>query len=167
MLSIGTAECFTHGKIGNILHKMAMGYDEVKNHPYYEVFNGNIYVMASMFIPLKSTVEIILDITLPTPDYEYRYGKVYNEENDLKVAYLMAKGIKNKLNCNIGIGTTAGIGKGGICILTDNNKYLFTTDVYGNLLSKKNIVERTTNGIDKTLDKLVEVLNREFLKESN
>ena len=74
----------------------------------------------------------------------------------------MAKGIKNKLNCNISIGTTAGIGKGGICILTDNNKYLFTTDVYGDLLNRNNIVERTVNGINKTLDKLVEVLNREY-----
>jgi uncharacterized protein (UPF0254 family) len=162
MLSIATAECFTHGKIGTIIHKIASGYDEVKEHPYYNYINGNVYVMASMFIPLRYSAEKLLNINLPDPDYKYKYAKAYSEKNDLKVAYLMAKGIKDVLNCDMAIGTTAGVGRGGICILTDRNKYLFTTDVYGDLINRKNIIERQKNGVEKTLDKLIEILKKEY-----
>ena len=162
MLSVATAECFSHGKIGIILHKMAMGYEDVKEHPYYSIFNKNIYVIASMFLPQKDVIESILGIKLPPTDYTYRYAKVYTEKKDLEVAYLMAKGLKDKLKCNIAIGTTAGIGRGGICILTDYRKYLFTTDVYGNILTGENLVERSENGVSKTLNKLVEILRNEY-----
>ena len=155
MLSIATAECFTHGKIGTIIHKIASGYDEVKEHPYYNYINGNVYVMASMFIPLRYSAEKLLNINLPDPDYKYKYAKAYSEKNDLKVAYLMAKGIKDVLNCDMAIGTTAGVGRGGICILTDRNKYLFTTDVYGDLINRKNIIERQKNGVEKHLISLL------------
>ena len=162
MLSVATVECFTHGRIGIILHKISMGYEDVREHPYYPIFNKNIYVMASMFLPQKDTVEVILDIEMPPPDYPYRYAKVYSEKNDLKVAYLMAKGLKDKLECNISIGTTAGVGRGGICILTDKNRYLFTTDIYGNVLTGENLVERSEDGVSKTLNKLAEILRVEY-----
>ena len=162
MLSVATAECFTHGKIGVILHKMAMGYEDIKRCPYYSIFNNNIYVIASMFLPQKDVIECILDIKLPPPDYKYRYAKVYNEKNDLKVAYLIAKGLKDKLGCNIAIGTTAGVGRGGICILTDSRRYLFTTDVYGNVLTGENLVDRSKDGLYKTLNKLAEILSNEY-----
>ena len=165
MLSIATAECFTHGKIGTIIHKIASGYDEVKEHPYYQYINGNVKVMASMFIPSKYRAEKLLNVELPEPDYAYEYAKAYSEENDLKVAYLMAKGIKNILNCDIAIGTTAGVGRGGICILTDNNKYVFTTDIQGDLIKGKNIIQRQKNGIEKTINKFVEILRNEFFKK--
>ena len=162
MITVATAECFTHGKIGITIHKMASGYDEVKEHPYYEYINGNVKVMASMFIPSKYSAEKLLNVELPEPDYAYEYAKAYSEENDLKVAYLMAKGIKNILNCDIAIGTTAGVGKGGICILTDNSKYVFTTDIQGDLIKGKNIIQRQKNGIEKTINKFVEILKKEY-----
>ena len=162
MIPVATAECFTHGRIGVILHKMAMGYKDVKSHPYYPIFNKNICVIASMFLPQRDAIKNILDIELPPPDYTYRYAKVYNEKNDLKVAYFIAKGLKDKLRCSITIGTTAGVGRGGICILTDKNKYLFTTDVYGNILTGENLVERSEDGLYKTLDKLIEILRAEY-----
>ena len=165
MITIATAECFTHGKIGTMIHKMASGYDEVKEHFHYKYINGNVKVVASMFIPSKHGAEKLLNVELPEPDYTYEYAKAYSEENDLKVAYLMAKGIKNILNCNIAIGTTAGVGRGGICILTDNGKYVFTTDVYGDLINGKNIIHRQKNGIEKTIDKFVEILRKEFFKK--
>ncbi|AEH07375.1 UPF0254 family protein [Methanothermococcus okinawensis] len=162
MLSIATAECFTHGKIGTTIHKIASGYNEVKEHPYYPYINGHVKVMASMFIPLKYSAEKLLNIKLPIPDYKYEYAKAYSEKNDLKVSYLMAKGVKDILNCDISIGTTAGVGRGGICILTNKNKYVFTTDVYGDLINGKNIIERQKNGIKKTLDVLVKILKEEY-----
>ncbi|HIP84812.1 MAG TPA: UPF0254 family protein [Methanothermococcus okinawensis] len=162
MLSVATAECFTHGRIGIILHKMAMGYEDVKGHPYYPIFNRHIYVVASMFLPQRDAIRDILGVELPPVDYPYRYAKVYDEKKDLQVAYLMAKGLKDKLRCNISIGTCAGVGRGGICILTDRNKYLFTTDVHGNVLTGENLNKRSENGISKTLDKLVEILRTEY-----
>ncbi|MBW9224082.1 UPF0254 family protein [Methanothermococcus sp. SCGC AD-155-E23] len=162
MLSVATAECFTHGKIGVLLHKMAMGYEDVRGHPHYPLFHGRIYVMASMFLPLREVIKDILGVKLPPPDYPYRYAKVYSEEKDLQVAYLMAKGLKDKLGCNIAIGTTAGVGRGGICILTDRGKYLFTTDVHGNVLTGENLLERSESGVSKTLDKLAEILRLEY-----
>jgi uncharacterized protein (UPF0254 family) len=162
MITLATAECFTYGQIGTKIHKMACGYDELKNNPYFKCINGNVKVMASMFIPSVYSAEKLLNIKLPEPDYQFDFAKVYSEENDLKVAYLMAKGIKNILNCDISIGTTAGVGRGGICILTDKNKYLFTTDVYGDLINKKNITQRQKSGIEKTIDNFVEILKEEF-----
>jgi uncharacterized protein (UPF0254 family) len=167
-ISVATAECFTHAKIGITIHKAASGY---KDFEFKEIFDeeelramSNVRVLASMFIPSAYAAEKLLNIKLPEPDYAYAYAKAYTEKNDLKVAYLMAKGLKDILNCNIAIGTTAGIGRGGICILTDKNKYLFTTDVYGDLINHKNIIERQENGIKKGLKKFVEVLKNEYEK---
>jgi len=167
MISVATVECFTHGKIGMILHKMAMGYEDVKDHPYYPIFNGNIYVVASMFLPQRDVIKNILGIEIPPPDHPFKYAKVYREERDLEVAYLMAKGLKEKVGCNISIGTTAGVGRGGICILTDRSKYLFTTDIYGNVLTGENLIERSEDGVSKTLDKLVEILHVEYKIKNN
>ncbi len=165
MITVATAECFTHGKIGTTIHKIASGYDEVKESPHYKYINGKIKIISAMFIPSKYGAEKLLNIKLPEPDYNYKYAKAYSEENDLKVAYLMANGIKNLLNCDIAIGTTAGVGRGGICILTDKNRYIFTTDIYGDLVIGKNIMERQKNGIEKTMNKFVEILKYEFFKE--
>ncbi len=162
MITVATAECFTHGKIGTTLHKMASGYDEVKKHPYYSYVRGNVKIIASMFIPSKYGAEKLLNIKLPRPDYDYKYAKAYSEKNDLIVAYLMANGVKNLLNCNISIGTTAGIGRGGICILTDNNKYTFTTNVNADLITGTNIELRQKRGIDLALNKFVEILKKEY-----
>ncbi len=167
MITVATAECFTHGKIGVLLHKMASGYDEVKKCNHYKIINGNIKIISSMFIPSKYGAEKLLNIDLPEPDYYYKYAKAYSEKNDLKVAYLMAKGVKTILNCDISIGTTAGVGRGGICILTDYNVYSFTTNVYGNLITGENVLKRQKNGIEKTLDKFVEILEKYYIDQNH
>ncbi|EHP84696.1 UPF0254 family protein [Methanotorris formicicus] len=168
-ISVATAECFTHAKIGITIHKAASGYEDFE---FKEIFDReglkiirNVRVLASMFIPSVYAAEKLLNIKLPEPDYSYAYAKAYTEKNDLKVAYLMAKGLKDILNCNIAIGTTAGVGRGGICILTDKNKYTFTTDVCGNLLKHENILERQRNGIEKGLRKFIDVLKDEYVNE--
>jgi len=162
MITLGTAECFTHGLIGTTVHKISSNYEEYRNSYYYTIINGNIKVLMSSFLPSRYAIEKLFNIKLPKEDYNYKYSKAYNEENDLKVSYLMAKGVKDLLNCNIGIGTTAGIGRGGITIITDYNVYQFTTDVYGDLIKGKNIIERQKNGIEKTLNKLMEILKEEY-----
>jgi len=162
MISVATVECFTHGKIGVKIHKMACGYKEFENDDNYKLINGNVYVKASMFLPSKTSIESFLNISLPKPDYEFKFSKAYNEKNDLLVAETVSKALKNKLNCNIAISTTAGIGKGAICILTDQNKHIFTSDVFGDLIKGENILKRQENAIDKTFKIFTQILNDEY-----
>ncbi|XRP96866.1 UPF0254 family protein [Methanocaldococcus sp. 16A] len=166
MITVATAECFTHANIGLTLHKAAAGYEDFE---FKYLFSDedlklikNIKIIAAMFIPSIVGAEKLLDIKLPEPDYSYRYAKAYSEEKDLEVAKLMAMGLKKKLNANIAIGTTAGIGMGAICILTDNNCYLFTSDVYANLITFENVKERQRNGIEKGIKKFLEILKKEY-----
>jgi len=162
MISVATAECFTHGKIGIKIHKMACGYKEFENDPDYCIINGNVFVMASMFLPSKKGIESLLEVKLPEPDYVFKYSKAYTQENDILVAKMVANSLKNKLNCNIAISSTAGVGKGAICILTDKNEYNFTSDVCGDLINGENILKRQTNGVNKAFDTFVEILKKEY-----
>jgi len=75
---------------------------------------------------------------------------------------MVANALKNKLKCNIAISSTAGVGKGAVCILTDNNEYVFTSDVYGDLIKGENILKRQTNGLNKSFDTFVEILKKEY-----
>ncbi|XRO74822.1 UPF0254 family protein [Methanocaldococcus sp. 28A] len=166
MITVATAECFTHANIGLTIHKAAAGYEDFE---FKYLFSDedlklirSIKIIAAMFIPSIVGAEKLLDIKLPEPDFNYRYAKAYSEEKDLEVAKLMAWGLKKKLNVNIAIGTTAGIGRGAICILTDNSCYLFTTDVYANLITFENVKERQKNGIEKGIKKFLEILKKEY-----
>nr|A9AB09.1 RecName: Full=UPF0254 protein MmarC6_1720 [Methanococcus maripaludis C6] len=162
MISVATAECFTHGKIGIKIHKMACGYREFEKDPNYSIINGNVFVIASMFLPSKKGIESILDVKLPEPDYVFKYSKAYNQENDILVAKMVANALKNKLNCDIAISSTAGVGNGAICILTDKNEYNFTSDIYGDLIKGENILKRQDNGVNKAFNTFVEILKKEY-----
>ncbi|WP_423793170.1 UPF0254 family protein [Methanocaldococcus indicus] len=166
MISLATAECFTHGKIGITIHKAASGYEDFE---YKYLFTNEdlervrkVRVLCSMFVPSLYAIKTLLNINLPEPDYQYRYAKAYSEKNDLIVAERVANALKNKLNVDIAVGTTAGVGRGAICIVTNKNKYLFTTDIYANLITFENIKERQKNGIEKGIKKILEILKEEF-----
>ncbi|ABR54163.1 conserved hypothetical protein [Methanococcus vannielii SB] len=162
MISVATLECFTHGKIGIKIHKMACGYKELQNDFGYDIIRGNVLVTASMFLPSKESIESLLNMKLPKSDHEFKYSKAYNEENDLKVAEYISKALKEKLKCNIAISTTAGVGKGAISILTDKNSYLFTSDIYGNLIKGENILKRQENAVNKAFEAFIKILNEEY-----
>ena len=166
MITVATAECFTHANIGLTIHKAAAGYE---NFEFKYLFSDrdlklvkDVKVLTAMFVPSIIAAEKLLDIKLPEPDYTYKYAKAYSEEKDLEVAKLMAEALKKKLNVNIAIGSTAGVGRGAICILTDNNCYLFTSDVYANLITFENVKERQKNGIEKGIKKFLEILKKEY-----
>ena len=166
MITVATAECFTHANIGLTLHKAAAGYEDFEFKYLFSEEDlklmRNVKVITAMFVPSIAGAEKLLDIKLPEPDFNYKYAKAYSEEKDLEVAKLMAEGLKKKLNANIAIGSTAGVGRGAICILTDNNCYLFTSDVYANLITFENVKERQKNGIEKGIKKFLEVLKKEY-----
>ncbi|ACV24204.1 UPF0254 family protein [Methanocaldococcus fervens] len=166
MITVATAECFTHANIGLTIHKAAAGYEDFE---FKYLFSDedlklvkNVKIITAMFIPSIIGAEKLLDIKLPEPDYSYKYAKAYSEEKDLIVAKLMAEVLKKKLNVNIAIGSTAGVGRGAICIITDKNCHLFTSDVYANLITFENVKERQKNGIEIGIKKFLEILKEEY-----
>ena len=156
MIKIASAECFTYGKIGLELHRLSQNYTGNFGPEYIEYENifKNTSVICSLFIPTISAVKTILKIpNPPQPKQLIKDIKVYDEKGDKKVSKLMAKAVKDMTKSDIGIGTTAGIGKGAISIQT--NKYLITTNsgFYADLVNKnsKDLHQRQIAGIKKGL----------------
>ncbi|WP_407392523.1 UPF0254 family protein [Methanobrevibacter sp.] len=174
MIKIATAECFTHGKIGRELHALAQNYngnfgcEYINNPKEYGDFDYNeLSVTCSLFIPTIEAVEKILNVeNPPKPDKLIKGIKVYDEKGDKKVSRIMAQAVKDLSNCDMAIGTTAGVGRGGICIITDEYEILTTTDVYADLCenNSENLFQRSEDGIRKTLEIILLLLNGELDK---
>ncbi|MBR2556946.1 MAG: UPF0254 family protein [Methanobrevibacter sp.] len=170
MIKIATSECFTQGKIGRELHALAQDYEGDFGCEYIDSkdFNPNeISVTCSLFIPTLEAVEKILNVENPPKPKQLIKGiKVYDENGDAIVSKIMAQAVKDLSDCDIAIGTTAGIGHGGICILTDEYEITATTDVYADLSENNNetLFKRSEDGIKKTLEIMSLILNNEFEK---
>lgn len=174
MIKIATAECFTHGKIGRELHALAQDYEGnfgceyIENPKKYGDFDYTaLSVTCSLFIPTIEAVKKILNVeNPPQPNTLIKGIKVYDEKGDLEVSRIMAESVKKLSDCDIAIGTTAGVGRGGITILTDEYKITTTTDIYAdfNELNSEDLFNRSENGIKKTLKILLLFLNKDFEK---
>ena len=172
MIRIATAECFTQGKIGRELHALAQNYDGdfgceyIENPKIYGDFDFNeLSVTCSLFIPTIEAVKKVLNVeNPPEPDNLIKGIKVYDEEGDLKVSKIMAEAVKSLSDCDIAIGTTAGVGRGGITIITDEYEITVTTDVYADLneLDSEDLFKRSESGIRKALNLTLLLLNRQF-----
>jgi uncharacterized protein (UPF0254 family) len=172
MIKIATAECFTHGKIGRELHALAQNYEgsfgkEYIENPveYGEIDFDELSVTCSLFIPTIEAVERILNVkNPPKPDMLIKGIKVYDEAGDKKVSRIMAEAVKELSGCDIAIGTTAGVGHGGICIITDKYEISTTSDVYADLRENKSedLFRRSQSGIMKTLKIILLLLNNEI-----
>ncbi|WP_407432688.1 UPF0254 family protein [Methanobrevibacter sp.] len=174
MIKIATAECFTHGKIGLELHALAQNYDGnfgseyIKNPDEYGNFDYNqLSVICSLFIPTLDAVKDILNVeNPPKPDYLIKGIKVYDESGDKKTSKIMAKAVMDITNCDIAIGTSAGIGHGAITIITKEYEITTITDVYSDLRENNSdeLFQRSQSGIEKTLKIILLILNKNFEK---
>ena len=174
MIKIGTAECFTHGKIGRELHALAQRYEGnfgckyIENLKSYGDFDYNeLSVTCSLFIPTIEAVVKVLNVENPPKPNELIKGiKVYDEKGDKKVSRIMARAVKDLSDCDIAIGTTAGVGHGGICILTNDCEIVTTTNVYADLCenNSEKLFQRSENGIEKALEIILLLLNNKFEK---
>jgi len=174
MIKIATAECFTHGKIGRELHAIAQNYngnfgtDYIQNPKEYGDFDyTQLSVTCSLFIPTIEAVKKILNVENPPKPKKLIKGiKVYDEKGDLEVSKIMAEAVKKLSDCDIAIGTTAGIGRGGIAIISDEYEIITTTDTYADLneLDSEDLFNRSEDGIKKTLEILLLFLNNNFDK---
>ncbi|MBM4241251.1 MAG: UPF0254 family protein [Euryarchaeota archaeon] len=160
MIKIATAECFTHGIIAREIHASSQGYQGDFGPKLLKKLPQDVVLLCGMFIPTLSALKSVLNIYPPTPNQLIRGIKVYDEKTDQEVAVLMAKAVKNISGANIGIGTTAGIGRGGIAISTEKFTVKTTSDVQADLCSSNSeqLLKRQKSGVEKTLNILEEIL---------
>ena len=73
----------------------------------------------------------------------------------------MAKAVRDLSDCDIAIGTTAGVGRGAITIITKEYEITTTTNVYADLneLKSDDLYNRSYSGIIKTLEIVLLLLN--------
>lgn len=172
MIKIATAECFTHGKIGRELHALAQGYEGgfaaeyIKDLNLYGDFDyDEISVTCSLFIPTIEAVVKILNVeNPPRPDKLIKGIKVYDDAGDKIVSKIMANAVKDLTDCDIAIGTTAGVGHGGISIISDDYEITTTSDVYADLCENDSdeLFKRSENGIKKALEIVLLLLNNKI-----
>ena len=183
MITIATAECFTHGILAREIHALAQGYEDNFGSKYSYLVNKvekdclkdailedkcsifdlrNLSVTCGLFIPTLDAVKSILQIENPVEPLELIKGiKVYDDIGDIEMSILMAEAAKKIANTSIGIGTTAGIGYGGIAIVDDDMIISTSSDVSANLIDADcdNLYMRQKRGIEKTLKILIYYLN--------
>ena len=174
MIKIATAECFTHGKIGRELHALAQNYngnfgcEYIEDPKKFGDFDYNeLSVTCSLFIPTIEAVKKILNIeNPPKPNALIKGIKVYDEKGDETVSRIMAEAVKKLSDCDIAIGTTAGVGRGAISIITDEFEITTTSDIYADLNenNSEDLFKRSESGIKKTLEILLLFLNSDFDK---
>lgn len=159
MIRIATAECFTHGNIGRELHSFSRGYPSILSSDFFKT-PGDIRVVYSMFIPTVESIRNILGVDPPQPFETLDGIKVYMEAEDRKVALLMAEAVREISDADIGIGTTAGIGRGGIAFSTRRFNLVTSSKVSIDLrsASPQDIISRDESGTLEALKVLENIL---------
>lgn len=180
MIKIATVECFTQGNIGREIHSLAQSYTGDFGNNYSKIIKETIAecnsifdfnelsLSCSLFIPTLDGVKDVLRMKNPLKPIKLIKGiKVYDDEGDKKMALAMAEALGDICpSQNILIATTAGIGYGGIAIMTDEVKIITSSDCYANLIECKSedLNRRSISGIEKILKILIYYLNDEIEK---
>ena len=186
MITIATAECFTHGILAREIHALAQDYEDDFASNYWSLINKaqkdclkdailddkcsifdlkELSVTCGLFIPTLDAVKSILKIDDPVEPLKLIKGiKVYDDIGDIEMSILMAEAAKKVSGTDIGIGTTAGIGYGGIAIVDDDVIISTSSDVSADLIkaNSHNLYLRQKSGIEKTLEILIYYLNGNF-----
>jgi Uncharacterized protein conserved in archaea len=162
-IKIATAECFTQGNIGREIHAFSRGYPTSYAWTLDPQTTG-LSLVTGLFIPTLTGVRSILKIEPLAPVETISDIKVYDQEGDEVMAVRMAEAVKKITGCDIGIGTTAGIGNGGIALVSDEIQLLTTSGIYADLRSPDpaQILMRKEAGITKALRLLERQLEGEF-----
>lgn len=191
MITIATAECFTHGILAREIHALAQDYEDnfashylnlitaaqndcledgilKGNHSLFDL--KNLSVSCGLFIPTLDAVKSVLKIENPTEPLGLLKGiKIYDDAEDIEMSILMAESVKKISSSDIGIGTTAGIGYGGMAIVDDDMIISTSSDVSADLINanSNDLYLRQKSGIEKTLKILVYYLNGDFNRIQN
>ena len=144
-LAVATVECFTHGLIGVILHRLSAPYRK-ERLPLKVVF--------SSFIPNPVAAETILGIKLPPPQILLGgYVKVYDQKGDEEVVRLMAERLRALLSCDICIASSAGVGYGAVSVLFRGKMHVIRPPVWVDLrtATQREVLKRRNLAVKKTL----------------
>lgn len=163
IIKIATAECFTHGKVAQEIHAFSQGYPQNYNwNINYSSFT--LSLVAGMFIPTINGVKNVLRFDPITPLETINDIKVYDQKGDLEMAVLMATNVQKVCAADIGIGTTAGVGKGGLAVCDSKNILLSSSDIHTDLRNCKTsqIFKRQQSGINKILFMLECLITEDF-----
>lgn len=152
LITIATAECFTHGKVAQEIHSFSQGYPQ----DYTWTIDSNKHKLSlrgSIFAPTISGVKSLLKIEPLPPVTTINDIKVYNEEDDRTMAFMMAEAVRKNTGSIIGIGTTAGIGRGGIAVCNDKVSLICSSDIPADLRISNSdlILKRQKSGIEKAI----------------
>lgn len=160
-ISVSTAECFTHGFVARELHAFGRGYPRsyqwrLKSEEY------QLSLVAGLFIPTLSGLRTVLDIDPLIPVATDDDIKIYNQEQDLAMALRMATAVRAITGSEIGIGTTAGIGTGGIGLVGRGITLTGTTSTDADLRTSdpETIMKRSQEGVEKALHMLEVAISR-------
>lgn len=180
MIKVATAECFTHGMIAREIHALSQGYEGEFGCRYLSNnYQSNlspedkhipeISVVCGIFVPTLSGLKNNLKIDAPQPYKVIKGVKVYDENYDKQVAVLMARAVKEVSKADIGIGTTAGIGRGGIAISTHEFTIITTSGYYADLTypCSPQLLKRQKKGVEKALNIFLAILNDDMGKIMN
>ena len=98
------------------------------------------------------------------PDNRIKEIKVYDENGDKKVSKIMAEAVSKLTDCDIAIGTTAGIGRGAISIITPDYEITTSSDVYTDLRknNSEELFQRQISGIKKAINIILLFLNNKI-----
>ena len=186
MITVATAECFTHGILAHEIHALAQDYEDNFSSKYSYLVNEvqkdclkdailkdkcsifdlrNLSVTCGLFIPTLDAVKSILKIDDPVEPLELIKGiKVYDDIGDIEMSIQMAEAAQKISSSDIGIGTTAGIGYGGIAIVDDDVIISTSSDVSADLIkaNSNDLYMRQKSGIEKTLRIFIYYLNDNF-----
>ncbi len=168
MIKVATAECFTNGQIAREIYALSQRYEGELGFKYtlpHEI-RSDLTLVCGIFAPTVSAIKNVLKVEPPQPLKLMGDIKVYDGENDKKVAALMARAVMDISGADIGIGTTAGIGRGGIAISTTGYTVVTTSGYYANLSAScsSQILKRQKRGIEKGLNLFFEILNNDLDK---
>lgn len=191
MITIATAECFTHGILAREIHALAQDYEDNFASHYLNLITAsqndcledgilkgnrslfdlkNLCVSCGLFIPTLDAIKSVLKIENPTEPLSLLKGiKIYDDAGDIEMSILMAESVKKISSSDIGIGTTAGIGYGGMAIVDDDMVISTSSDVSADLINANSddLYLRQRSGIEKTLKILVYYLNGDFNRIQN
>ncbi|MBE2900249.1 hypothetical protein DNK57_05440 [Methanothermobacter thermautotrophicus] len=150
MMRVATAECFTHGFVAREIHAYSMGYPG----GYKWSVDVEVALVAGLFIPTLSGIRSILKFEPPEPSATLNDIKVYTEEEDKRVALMMARSVRELTSADLGIGTTAGIGRGGIAVVSEDREEVINSDVEADLRfsGADEILRRQKSGIHRALE---------------
>jgi uncharacterized protein (UPF0254 family) len=168
LITIATAECFTHGKVGREIHAFSRGYP--LSYPW-TIHPGKVplSLAAGIFIPTVTCVRTFLQFEPLRPVEILKGIKVYTQEQDREMAVKMADAIRKITGTQIGIGTTAGIGEGGIAVSADGITLTCTSGVDADLRwsDSLTIMNRQKAGITRCLRLLEDLVTSEpsFLQD--